>query len=219
MIYSFVIDHTDVEEVKANTKEVFANLFISRLPSTEEEVGYEIKDDTIIMKYEQNEDGRIMLDSMRKLKEIEAFLPPIFGAVLEMHQIKKLKICERLYDVDVFVNQPTGMYINERADDGQVVRHEVGGVIYERSGNIIRQVEDLQALTKMAEMRKLNIGPFISPTYLIRFEINDKFIYVPVGYCFHDPLVSKALCPRVTVSQWAEKTVEVNTFFDTINQF
>jgi hypothetical protein len=203
LIYSFVIDHTDVEEVKANTKEVFANLFISRLPSTEEEVGYEIKDDTIIMKYEQNEDGRIMLDSMRKLKEIEAFLPPIFGAVLEMHQIKKLKICERLYDVDVFVNQPTGMYINERADDGQVVRHEVGGVIYERSGNIIRQVEDLQALTKMAEMRKLN----------------DKFIYVPVGYCFHDPLVSKALCPRVTVSQWAEKTVEVNTFFDTINQF
>jgi len=219
LIYSFVVDHADIEEIKAHTKEVFANLFIARQPSMEAEVGYEIKGDVIIMKYEQNEDDRIVLDSEKRLKEMGSFLPPIFGAVLEIHRIDKLQICDRIYDVEVYVNQPAGMYANERSEDGQVIRHELGGLFYERCGNVYRQIDDPNALLKMQELRRLNLGPFISPAHLVRFEVGDKFVYTPVGYCFHDPLVSKALCPAIKVAQWAEKTAEINDYLDGLNSF
>ncbi len=219
MQYSFIIDHTDFEEIRLNTTEVFENLYISRQPSVEEEVGYEIKDDTLIMKYEQNEDGRIILDSAKKFKGLETTLPAVFGAVMYLHKLKKLKVCDQLIDVEVFINRPNGIYLNERAADGCIIRHELGGILYRKRGLLYCQINEMKVFKRMIEMCRNNVGMFIDPDILVRFEINDKFVYAAAGNCFHDPLVACSFRRSITSEMWSAKRAELDDYLQTLAQF
>lgn len=219
MQYSFIIDHTDFEEIRLNTTEVFENLYISRQPSVEEEVGYEIKGDTLIMKYEQNEDGRIILDSAKKFNGLAPLLPAIFGAVMHLHKLKKLKVCNHEFDVEVFINKPNGIYLNERGADGDVIRHELGGMIYRRRDALYCQINEMKVFKRMIQMRKNGIGSFIDPEILVRFEVNGKFVYQPAGHCYYDPVVAHSFNPSITDKMWLDKRDELNHFLDTLSQF
>lgn len=216
MDYTFVIDHTDAEEIALHTKEVFKNLFISKQPSRHEEVGYELIDDTIVIKYEQTEDERLVVDAIRIPHYTLAHLPTIFGAVVAHHHAIKLKIGTIVLNVSVVVNEPNGAYYNEREADGTVIRHAVNGHIFKQHGNRYVSVTDNKTLHDVATHLKLNLGQFVAQSLLVRFMQGEKMIYAPLAYCFHDPRVANAMNKKITASDWAMKREEINPILNAL---
>jgi len=211
MEYTFVLNHTDVEEVARNTNEVFKNLFVSKQPSKREEVGYELIDDMVVIKYEQTEDERLVIDNMRIPHYTLAHLPVIFGAIVAHHRVIHLKVGAVVLTVNTVVNHPTGTYYSERDAVVGVTHHAIAGHIFKQHGNRYVALPDPALLKAIHRQVNLGVGQFIDPSLLVRFLLNEKPVYVPLAYCFHDPRVANALVKKVSATEWVGKRDEITT--------
>lgn len=209
MSYTVIVDSREVAEAQANTREPFKDLFITRLPSECEEVGYEKVGDTLIIKYEENEDGRMMIGAQLPY-EIHDHLPRIFGVILKLHYgVTRIKLGSKTHRIEVLVNAPGGVYYNEAMIGGRALKHETTGTVFTRGGDTYAAVN--QATLDLLHERfiKRGHGQFIDDTFLVRFVVNGTYVYQPMSRLFNDVEVAMSFNGALTEADWAEKNAEV----------
>lgn len=209
MSYTIIVDSREVAEAQANTREPFKDLFITRLPSECEEVGYERVGDTLIIKYEENEDGRMTMSAQLPY-ELHDHMPRIFGVILKLHYgVTKIKMGIKTHRVDVLVNAPGGVYFNEAVIGGRVLQHETSGAVFTRVGNVYAAVKATTITTLNERFVKKGAGVCIPNDYLVRFVINERYVYEPMSRMFGDLEVAEGYNDAITKADWLEKNQEV----------
>ncbi|MNO12928.1 hypothetical protein D3C76_25460 [compost metagenome] len=207
--YTIVVDSREVAEAQANTNEPFKNLFVTRLPSECEEVGYERIDDTLVIKYEQTEDGRLQI-SAQQTYEFTDNLPRIFGVILKLHYgVTRIKLGNKVVRIDVLQNEPNGVYYNEPVIGGRVVRHETKGVVFTRADNTYSAVTDTTLAVIRERFVRRGTGVFIPDSYLVRFTVNNSYVYEPMSRLFGDAEVAASFNLAIDASTWTDKTNEI----------
>lgn len=209
MTYTIIVDAREVAEAGANTKEPFAGLFITRLPSELEEVGYEVIGNTMIVKYESNEDGRTSVSS-KVPYAIHGTIPRIFGIVAKVHNgITQIKLGKETHRIDVLVNSPLGVYFNEGKIGGKIIRHETEGLVFTRNDNTYSAVTKTTLDSLYERFIKRGSGVCIPPDYLVRFVVNGKYIYQSMSLLFNDGGVAASFNSSISEDEWQEKSQEV----------
>jgi len=208
-MYTIIVDSREVAEAQANTREPFTDLFITRLPSTMEEVGYERAGDTLIVKYEENEEGRLNIGAQLPY-ELHDHMPRVFGVILQLHYgVTKIKLGNKIHRVEVLVNAPNGVYFNESILGGRVLRHETHGVVFTRAGDTYAAVNDSTLQIINERFVKRGTGVFIPDAYMVRFVINNRYVYQPLSRLFNDIDVAVSFNDRIGYEEWAEKNKEL----------
>lgn len=209
MSYTIIVDAREVAEAQANTREPFKDLFITRLPSELEEVGYERIDDTLVVKYEENEEGRMVISAQLPYA-IHDHLPRIFGVILKLHYgVTKIKLGDKIHRIEVLVNAPNGVYYNEAILGGRVLKHEVTGTVFTRGGDTYAAVNHTTMALLNERFIKKGHGMFIDDSFLVRFVVNDRYVYQPLSRLFNGVEVAMSYNPALTKEDWAEKNQEV----------
>lgn len=207
--YTIIVDTREVAEAQANTREPFKDLFITRLPSECEEVGYERAGDTLIVKYEENEDGRMAITAQMPY-ELHDHLPRIFGVIMQLHYgVTKIKLGSKTHRIHVLVNEPNGVYFNEAILGGRVLRHETTGTVFTRGGDTYSAVNEATLAILEERFVKKGTGIFIPDTYMVRFVINERYVYQPMSRLFNDVAVASSYNDAISKEEWAEKNQEV----------
>lgn len=211
-MYTIVIDHRELAEATANTREPFGNLFITRIESEQEEVGYEKIGDLLVVKYEENEDGRINLNPALSYNGIES-LPRIYGVIMKIHGAAQIRLGKTLIKASVVVNAPNGIYYNEACRGGRVFKHELQGLVFTLTGDTYSAVnnETLEILNRRFVSR--GHGIVIPDSYLVRFEVDGKFVYQPLQRVFNNPTVASSFSSKITEREWVEKNNAVSKLF------
>ncbi|MNB58504.1 hypothetical protein D3C87_332570 [compost metagenome] len=209
MTYTIIVDSREVAEAQANTREPFKDLFITRLPSECEEVGYERVDDMLVVKYEENEDGRMTITAQMPY-ELHDHLPRIFGVIMKLHYgVTKIKLGNKIHRIEVLVNAPTGVYFNEAILGGRALKHETSGTVFTRGGDTYAAVNDVTLSILNERFVKKGTGVFIPDSYLVRFIVNGRYVYQPMSRLFNDVDVAISFNDAITKEEWAEKNQEV----------
>lgn len=209
MTYTIIVDAREVAEAGANTKEPFAGLFITRLPSEMEEVGYEIIGNTMIVKYEGNEDGRISVTSKMPYA-IHGNIPRIFGIAAKVHNnITQIKLGKDTHRIDVLVNSPVGVYFNEGKIGGKIIRHETEGLVFTRNENTYCAVTKTTINSIYERFIKRGSGVCIPAEYLVRFVVSGKYVYQSMSLLFNDGGVAASFNNSISENDWQEKSQEV----------
>ncbi|QTH80502.1 hypothetical protein PA10_00304 [Pseudomonas phage pPa_SNUABM_DT01] len=204
--YTIIVDAREIAEAQVNTAEPFKDLFVTRLPSECEEVGYERVNDTLIVKYEENEDGRMMITAQMPY-ELHDHLPRIFGVIMKLHYgVTKIKLGNKTMRIDVIVNDPTGVYYNEAVLGGKIVRHETAGSVFIRMGDTYSAVSDIALKVIYERFVRRGTGVFIPDHYLVRFVINGRYIYEPMARLFGDAEVAASFNSAIEAADWVEKS-------------
>lgn len=203
--YTFVVNHTDLVEASVNTHEPFKNLFITKLPSFDSELGYELTDDTLIVKYEEVDGERMIMAGITDTT-IAAMIPTIYGIVLKMHDRRKLQIGKSpVINADVVANTPDGFYTAEGLPGGKVIQHPVAGDVFIAvEGFGYAAVLEHVVCDLYAKYVDIGHGAFIPDEYLIRFQNGERYEYVTFSKLFHDPLVAQSYHKNIPVSVWEE---------------
>lgn len=207
--YSFVISHDDLLEARINTTEPFSGLFITKLPSFDTELGYEVRGTELIVKYEEVDGERLLLTTGSYYSQ-ETPLPTIYGIVLKLHGLRTLRVGNNPVVVaDVHVNSPDDFYVTRRNAGGLVENHPVKGDVF-----TYKEGFGYTTLTESAiddlyrKYVHLGHGAFIPGCYLVRFGSvvdNGSVLYVPLAWLFHDPLVAQAHFPTIDADLWKMK--------------
>lgn len=209
MTYTIIVDAREVAEAQANTREPFKDLFITRLPSELEEVGYERIDDTLVVKYEENEEGRMVIAAQLPYA-IHDHLPRIFGVILKLHYgVTKIKLGNKVHRIEVLVNAPNGVYFNEMILGNRALKHEVTGTVFTRAGDTYAAVNHGTLALLNERFVKKGHGMFIDEAFLVRFIINGSYVYQPMSRLFNDVDVAVSFNAALTKEDWAEKNQEV----------
>jgi len=213
MKYTFITNQAEVAEASTNTYEPFKNLFITKIPSTGEEVGYELRGDMVVVKYEQTEDERLLIESSSIYDQLDGdvttLIPRIFGVVAHMHHVTKLKLGGKVILIEVMVNRPDGVYYTERTGSGVVIRHALDGLVFMRVGETYIAVNNATLITLHRQYICLSVGMFIPGEYLVRFVQGEKFIYAPMAHAFHDAVVAHSFNQAIVPEQWVECSHEL----------
>jgi hypothetical protein len=209
MTYTIIVDSREIAEAQANTREPFADLFITRLPSECEEVGYERAGDTLIVKYEENEDGRMVVNAQLPY-ELHDHLPRIFGVILQLHYgVTKIKLGNKIHRIEVLVNAPCGVYHNEAVLGGRALKHETTGTVFTRGGDTYAAVNEATLALLNERFVKRGTGVFIPEMYMVRFVINGRYVYQPMSRLFNDVDVATSFNDAISKEEWIEKNQEV----------
>ncbi|MNH65410.1 hypothetical protein D3C73_174190 [compost metagenome] len=209
MSYTIIVDSREIAEAQANTREPFADLFITRLPSECEEVGYERAGDTLIVKYEENEDGRMVVNAQLPY-ELHDHLPRIFGVILQLHYgVTKIKLGNKIHRIEVLVNAPCGVYHNEAVLGGRALKHETTGTVFTRGGDTYAAVNEATLGLLNERFVKRGTGVFIPEMYMVRFVINGRYVYQPMSRLFNDVDVATSFNDAISKEEWIEKNQEV----------
>lgn len=208
MSYTIIVDSREVAEAQINTREPFKNLFITRLPSECEEVGYELAGDTLIIKYEENEEGRMEVTAQMPY-ELHDHLPRIFGVIMQLHYgVTKIKLGTKIHRITVLVNEPNGVYFNEYKGT-RVIKHETTGTVFTQGGDTYTAVNATTLSIINERFVKKGTGVFIPAEYLVRFIINNRYVYEPMSRLFNDVDVAISFNGKLTHTDWVEKNKEV----------
>lgn len=199
--YSFIITEDELVEARLNTTEPFDRLFITKLPSEDVEVGYEVRDEVLTIKYEQLDDERLLLAELTA-DEIRAHdMPHIYGVILKLHGIRKLKLGKDvIFYTSVTVNSPCGVWHAVRDTDGTVFEHAVKGTVFIRTEDW--RYTALSSATIVELYRRyvlLGQGQFIPSMYLIRVR---DYEYLPLNTMFHLPEVAHSFYPSISSDGW-----------------
>lgn len=209
MSYTIIVDSREIAEAQANTREPFKDLFITRLPSECEEVGYERVEDTLIIKYEENEEGRMAVTAQMPY-ELHDNLPRIFGVILKLHYgVTKIRLGNKTHRIEVLVNEPNGVYYNERILGGRSLKHETTGTVFTRGNDVYSAVNSITLDILNERFVKRGQGVFIPAEYLVRFIINGSYVYEPMSRLFNDVTVAASFNGAITEEDWIEKNLEV----------
>ncbi len=199
--YTFIITQDELVEARLNTTEPFDRLFISKLPSEDVEIGYEVRDDVLTVKYEQLDNDRLMIANLSP-EEVEAYqIPHIYGVVLKLHGVRKLKLgVSTVLYTDVRINQPCGVWHAVQQPDNSVIEHAVDGRVFVLTeDNRYTALSDEHISDLYHKYVPLGQGPFIPSMYLIR---THGYKYVPLNMLFHLPEVAHSFYPEISAVEW-----------------
>lgn len=202
-----VINKEEVDEMKANLREPFPNLFVGQMPSVEEEVGYEVQDNKVIIKYEFVDSERKMIRSNLTHQEngYATNLPRIFGVICEIHKVQFLQIGSSIMSLQVHVNDPDGKYAYTQQSSSRVLRHDREGLVFTR--DILENYEAVEDDVLKALLKTYvggGYGMAIPGRYTVRFKAGNEFRYYPLSSVFTDPVVATSLHKEVPVEYWAD---------------
>lgn len=188
MHYEAAVTSQDLMEFTYNSKEVATNLWVSELPTYHESVGYELHGSVLIVKYEQNEDGRIIYGSGTSYS-LQA-VPPVIALACAMHKRRFIQMGTSRHTIHVAVNHPNGEYI-ARVDiaGGSMIKHASKGMIFVKDKDFYMALEDRLVAQLYVDRMGLSIGNLIPSAYLVRFENNGKFHYFPASHVFTDKVI------------------------------
>jgi len=206
---TFIISQDLLTEARMNTVEPFKNLYITKLPSVETEYGYEVKDGTIILKYEACEDTR---ERFTETSDLGDLLPTTYGVLLKIHQANRLKVGVGSYAVDVIVNSPDGAYKTVLNAEGRPEIHPLQGDVFIKVEGVgYTSVLDHVICDIYKQYVYLDHGVFIPNEFLVRYETSSgTWLYAPMSCLFNDPIVAESFHKNIPVSAWKEK----REFFD-----
>lgn len=211
MQYQSVVSQKDLLELRHNSTEVADNLWVSRLPSQEESIAYELKGGFLIVKYEENEDGRITFSNVTyKFNRVSTMI----ALACALHKRSMFKVGASVYDINVVVNQPDGIYHVE-IEGNSIIRHQANGLVFLREGDFYVAVSDSLLAQIYISRLGLSIHSLIDHDYLIRFQINGKYRYFPMAYVYIDPIIRESfLKGDSTEYQWDNKALEIEMFVE-----
>lgn len=107
------------------------------------------------------------------------------------------------------MNAPNGVYFNESILGGRVLRHETHGVVFTRAGDTYAAVNDSTLQIINERFVKRGTGVFIPDAYMVRFVINNRYVYQPLSRLFNDVDVAVSFNDRIGYEEWTEKNKEL----------
>lgn len=204
MSYTFVIDNNKLEQARSNTHEPFKNLFITKVDS--DEVGYEVLDDVIVIKYEMADDERFVIRSNQTYEENGYItpLPSLFGVVAKIHDCKVMVIGSSKFSIDLVVNSDESEFVASRAKVGYVEYHQSNGVVFELVGNRYVAVSNNMIKAIRDSYVAKGLHGMIPEKYMVRFQLGDRFVYSHLANAYRDPLVAHSFNREIPEERWAD---------------
>lgn len=214
MHYEAAVTSQDLLEFTYNSKEVSENLWVSELPTYHESIGYELRGSILVVKYEQTEDERISYNSNMSYS-LQA-VPPVIALACAMHKRRYVQLGTVRHTIHVAVNHPNGAYIAKKDDVGQgIIKHASKGLLFVKNGEFYEALEDRLVAQLYVDRMGLSIGNLIPNAYLVRFELNSKFLYFPASLAFTEQVIRDSyLKPEERELEWDLKRNEIEHFVE-----
>lgn len=215
MYYEIAVKQQEVIELRQNSEEVLPGFWISRLPSYDEVICYEIKEDMLIVKYEETDGERITFGDLTfNLKAVSQIL----GLACAMHKKTHIKLGVSLHRIHVAVNHPDGAYIAENTSRAHepVVYHQQEGLVFTKEKNFYVAIEPSMIAQLFIDRMGLSIRSLIPEMYQVRFEVDGKFVYYPLANVYHSDFVRESLTRKEHkgLLDWDGKQVEIENFVE-----
>lgn len=208
-MFKFVISKAELEEVARNTTEPFKGLWLSHLPSQGILIGYGVVDNTIVIKFEDNDGERLSAEELYTDMD-RMRLPSVYGSILTFHDAHRIEVIDKVVDASVHVNHPDGLYLTEYSRDGRgVVHHTLEGDVFTLQGDTYVALSAESCKDVIERHLKYDLGMFIPDEYLVRFGKGSGWIYFPLRYVFHGDVVAVALSKFGEAELWAKKEKEL----------
>jgi hypothetical protein len=214
MHYEAAVTSQDLLELTYNSKEVSENLWVSELPTYHESIGYELRGSILVVKYEQTEDERIAYNSNMSYS-LQA-VPPVIALACAMHKRRFVQLGTSRHTIHVAVNHPEGAYIAKKDHVGQtVIKHASKGLIFVKNQDFYEALEDRLVAQLYVDRMGLSIGNLIPNAYLVRFELNGKFLYFPASHAFTEKAIRDSYLTREEQDlEWDLKRNEIEHFVE-----
>jgi hypothetical protein len=215
MYYEIAVKQQELIELRQNSEEVLPGFWVSRLPSYDEAIGYEINGDLLIVKYEETEDGRITFgDQSFNLKAVSQIL----GLACAMHKKSHFKMGVSMHRIHATVNHPDGAYVAENTGrvNEPVVYHQSEGLVFTKEKNFWVAVEPALIAQLFIDRMGLSIRSLIHEMYQVRFEVDGKFVYYPLANVYHSDFIRESLTRKEHKGKldWAGKQAEIENFVE-----
>lgn len=212
MYYQSVCKSTDLEEMRHNSKEVSPGLWISKVPSAMETIGYEIRGGFLIVKFEESEDDRIPYGNVAyKFKHVSSMI----ALACALHKKKMFKVGSSVYEIHVTVNHPEGRYEVESDMLNNLLHHQLDGLVFVKEEDFYLAITEERLAEILVERIGRSLGNIIDHRYLVRFKVQGKFKYYPLAWIFTDPeLLTSYLKPGEENLPWNEKLTEIEQFVE-----
>lgn len=215
MHYEVVVSRQDLLEFDYNSREVHTNLWISQLPTFNESIGYEIRQAMLVVKFEENEDGRITYGNPSyTLQQVTQTI----ALACAKHRVSHFVLGASVHTIHVSVNEPQGAFIAKQGKPGVgVIKHQAAGLVFVKEGNFFMALENSMVaalyVNRMSNEMSLRLIP---SAYLVRFEgKNGEFHYFPLSHVFADPDVRDSYLFKETETfDWDGKRKEIEDFVE-----
>ena len=204
MLYS-VITHADLATFRLHSEEKWTNYWISTLPQYNETIGYELREGVLVVKFEEADSERVTyMDVAYRL----TILSQMAALACALHNRKIVQVGSSRYDVHIAVNHPQGLYITEQVGS-KLINHQRNGVVFLREDDFYVAVEEATIAAIMERQQKYSLPQVMSHDWLVRFEVEGRFIYKPMAHIFGKDIGWLIEAGKQIELNWAEKFAEI----------